>query len=319
MITVAETAFHHEGNFDNLLSLILESKKANVEYVKFQVHIDYDYLVSEKHSKYEDLKSLQFTYNQWSEALILSNEIGLKVIVMPLCLTAIELALNHEVSFLELHSIQWNDLVLKSKMEKSGIPIIVSVGGRTLNEIEQMTEFFLKNLKILVVGLQSFPTQVNNSQLGMIDFLKTKYPKLKIGYADHSNSISQAMALCSLASNLGVSYLEKHISIKNLESKIDIASLFYKEDFFALAELISYTKSEEFSDINGYDDSTAFLNYRNRQCKLVAKKNISKGDLFSQENLCLKLIDTDHKNTKSNINELQGQKAAKNYKRGEAV
>ena len=74
---------------------------------------------------------------------------------------------------------------------------------------------------------------------------------------------------------------------------------------------MSYIKSEEFSDINGYDDSTAFLNYRNRQCKLVAKKNISKGDLFSQENLCLKLIDTDHKNTKSNINELQGQKAAK--------
>ena len=223
MITVAETAFHHEGNFDKLSSLILESKKANVEYIKFQVHIDYDYLVSVRHSKYEDLKRLQFTYSQWSEALILSKKIGLKVIVMPLCLKSIELAIKHEVSFLELHSIQWNDLFLKTKMKNSKIPIIVSVGGRTLNEIEQMTEFFLKNLKILVVGIQNFPTKVNYSQLNMINHLKTKYPNLKIGYADHSNSTTQAMALCSLACNLGVSYLEKHISIKNIGSKIDSA------------------------------------------------------------------------------------------------
>ena len=71
-----------------------------------------------------------------------------------------------------------------------------------------------------------------------------------------------------------------------MDQKLIQQSLFYKENFFELTELINYIKSDEYIDINGYNNSTAFLNYRNRQCKLVAKK-YTQGDLFSHKNYAL--------------------------------
>ena len=44
----AETAFHHQGELDYMLKLIDMADESHVNGIKFQVLLDFDYLISKK-------------------------------------------------------------------------------------------------------------------------------------------------------------------------------------------------------------------------------------------------------------------------------
>ena len=58
MFIYAETALHHEGNFDYLLKLIDCAKESGASGVKFQVTINQDEVMSTRHSIYDMCKKM---------------------------------------------------------------------------------------------------------------------------------------------------------------------------------------------------------------------------------------------------------------------
>ena len=152
-----ETAFHHEGDYDYLVKLIDESKDIGVNGIKFQVLFELNSLTSSRHNKYNELSKLIFDQLEWKSVFERSINYGLDLIVMPLDCSVFELInqFKRQIKYLELHSVSFNDENLKSQIKDSKIPLILGIGGRTLDEIEDLLNYFNGQVKILMHGFQS--------------------------------------------------------------------------------------------------------------------------------------------------------------------
>ena len=80
----AETAFHHEGDFNYLLRLVDAAVSAGCHGIKFQVLIDIDEFMSSHHDSYNKSREWLFTYQQWTEVLSYAQDQGLDIVLMPL-------------------------------------------------------------------------------------------------------------------------------------------------------------------------------------------------------------------------------------------
>ena len=70
MKLIAETAWHHEGDFlfmKNLINKIITDTDADI--IKMHVTINFDDYMKSNHDLYENLKSMLFTKDQWEELI----------------------------------------------------------------------------------------------------------------------------------------------------------------------------------------------------------------------------------------------------------
>ena len=290
-----ETAFHHEGNKDYLLKLIDASIEAGVNGVKFQVLIDLNDFMSSEHSAYTDAKSWVLTIDEWREVFQYAQSSKLDIILMPLDVKAFMLLKEFSIKYLEIHSVSFKDEKLLSKLEEIDLPIIFGIGGRTLEEIDQVVKKNEKRDIVLMSGFQSFPSKLEDIKLGRIKELSTMYPNCTIGYADHS-SYDDEMAITSneYAYILGARVFEKHIAVEEGKDRIDFQSAVSSDKIKVIK-----TKLENLDTLLNIDENLLFdmtdkeKVYRNRQKTPVAARNIEIDEFVTEEIIELKMINKD--------------------------
>lgn len=67
---IAETAWHHQGNFEfqkQLISKLADESRADI--IKLHLTLDIDEYMTREHDAYELLKSWMFTREQWRECI----------------------------------------------------------------------------------------------------------------------------------------------------------------------------------------------------------------------------------------------------------
>jgi N,N'-diacetyllegionaminate synthase len=94
--------------------------------------------------------------------------------------------------------------------------IYLGVGGATMLEINSAVKYLKKIVKgklILMHGIQSFPTKLEDSQISLISYLINKY-QLDVGYADHISADEKELSviLPAMAVAAGATVIEKHIT-----------------------------------------------------------------------------------------------------------
>jgi len=68
MILIAETAWHHDGDFKFFTRLVETiSKETKAHYIKFHVTLDIDEYMHTDHSGYNWVKERIFSEHQWDE------------------------------------------------------------------------------------------------------------------------------------------------------------------------------------------------------------------------------------------------------------
>ena len=170
----AETAFHHQGEFDYIMSLIDCVAKTQSDGIKFQILTKISDFVSTNHSAYSDLSKYCFSSKQWEEILDRTKSLGLDIIGMPLNCEAIDLMSGYDPKYMEIHSVSFNDQELFKKIKGIDTKVILGVGGRTLDEVSSTIDFFEGQVEALMVGYQSFPSLIEKLNLGKIKLLKDK-------------------------------------------------------------------------------------------------------------------------------------------------
>lgn len=305
-----ETAFHHEGNKDYLKDLVDASVDANAKGVKFQVLIKPEERISSKHSAYKTLESFCLTHSDWNEILEYTAARGLDIILMPIDNGALRLLDDHKVKYLDIHSISYNDHDLREQIKQTGIDVILGVGGRTFEEIVDSVVYFGDQLKVLMVGFQSFPTRLEDVKLNKIAILRSLFPDLQVGYADHS-SFSSDYAICSneFARILGAEVFEKHIAVHEGVKRTDFEAAVSKEKVSAIIKRLEFLERNVLLPTkNAFQMDSSEVAYRNRQLRCVATRQISQGEKLGRADITLKMVEVQN-NAYAEIEKVVGKTA----------
>ena len=130
--------------------------------------------------------------------------------------------------------------------------------------------------------ISKYPTKLKDLNFNYMKNMK-KIFKTEIGFSDHTKSKDTGM----IAATLGVSVIEKHLTLNNNLKGPDHKASLNPQDFKDYVK-----KIRDLYDIMGnHNKSLSFMENKNKlliRKSLVAKKKIKIGDLFSEDNLTAK-------------------------------
>lgn len=305
-----ETAYHHQGDMTFMKDLIDATKKSGAQGIKFQVMTRTSDFISTKHKAYTDLDSYCFSLDKWTEIFSYTQSKGLDIIMMPLNVEAFKLLDKFIVKYLDIHSVSFYDNILLEKIKESKLDIILGVGGRTLEEIVEKKNYFGNKLKVLMVGFQAFPSKIEDVKIGKIAFLKTMFPELLIGYADHSAYDNEyAIKSNEYARILGAIIFEKHMTTQEGVERVDFASAVASEKITEIINKLNFIDQFILTDFEtSFSLKESEITYRERQMRCVSNMDLKEGTLITHEMISLKLVD-DQIDTFNRVEDLIGKKS----------
>ncbi len=127
---------------------------------------------------------------------------------------SVELCVELGIDIIKVASSDITDWPLLEKIAKARKPVIVSTGGSSLREIDNMVTFFdNRNIPLAINHCVSlYPTEDSQLQLNQIDFLKHRYPEHTIGFSTHEYHDWTSSMLIAYAK--GARTFERHIDIR---------------------------------------------------------------------------------------------------------
>nr|MCR4663539.1 N-acetylneuraminate synthase family protein [Endomicrobiaceae bacterium] len=128
---------------------------------------------------------------------------------------------NLGIQILKIASSDLNDWILIEAIAKTRKPVIVSTGGSSLKDIDDLVKFFEnRNIPLALNHCVSiYPTEKQELELNQITFLKNRYPNHVIGFSTHeTNEDIESGMLIAYAK--GARTFERHIDIESDDYKI---------------------------------------------------------------------------------------------------
>jgi N-acetylneuraminate synthase len=106
-------------------------------------------------------------------------------------------------------SASLTDHALLRRMKATGKPLMLSTGMSTMAEIEAAVAAVGSDNLLLAHSTSSYPCQLEELNLRMIQTLKEKYPDIPIGYSGHEVGLATTWAAVAL----GATFIERHITL----------------------------------------------------------------------------------------------------------
>ena len=221
---VLEMANNHLGNLNRGCQIIKEFGTV-VRYndvraaIKLQFR-DVDSFIHKDFQKRQDIryikKTLDTRLNREELAILVESVRRANCIRMatPFDEKSVELCLELGIEIIKIASSDITDWPLLEKIAKTHKPVMVSTGGSSLNNIDNMVTFFEnRNIPLAINHCVSlYPTEDSDLQLNQIDFLKNRYPGHIIGLSTHEYHDWEFSMVIAYAK--GARTFERHIDIK---------------------------------------------------------------------------------------------------------
>lgn len=247
MKIIAETAGHHEGDFNFMKTLVGHIAASSASVAKLHITLSLDEYMTADHPVYELIKNWQFDECQWTELIstLRSNEKELMLLANDT--KAVEFAKRIEANYIEIHSVALNDLRLLAAAREvinEDTKLVLGVGGSTLEEIDHAISFVGSRNVVLMFGFQNYPTNYSDINFNKIRRIMALYPQFEFGYADHTSwDEVNNMLVTMMGAALGVTYVEKHVSHVPGEKRADAAAVVNFNYIDELAKNISILES----------------------------------------------------------------------------
>jgi N-acetylneuraminate synthase len=118
------------------------------------------------------------------------------------------------IPILKIASSDCNDWILIEKIAKTKKPVIVSTGGSSLKDIDDLVTFFdNRHIPIAINHCVSlYPSEECDIELNQVDFLRNRYPHHIIGFSTHEYQDWTSSMLMAYAK--GARTFERHVDIQ---------------------------------------------------------------------------------------------------------
>ena len=214
---------NHWGNLERGLKIIHDFgsvvKHNNVKAaIKFQIR-DVDNFV---HSNYRNHPSryiqktlaTQMSYDNYKTMADEVKNVGCIPMATPFDESSVDMCVDLDFKMIKLASSDSNDWPLIQKVASTKLPTIVSNGGTSEKDLDDLVEFF-ENRKIpLAINhcVSLYPSEDDELNLDQIDYLKKRYPNNVIGFSTHEYNDWKNSMLISYSK--GARTWERHIDIE---------------------------------------------------------------------------------------------------------
>ncbi len=283
---MAEIASAHCGSVETLKTIFKNSVEAGADAVKLQVFAA-DELCSVHNPDHSTLKKIELSRKDWEAVFKFARTFDTVVFAEVFDEASADFAAPF-VDGLSLHASDITHPFIVEKVASKGKPLILNVGGSTLDEIKNAVRIASSVNKDLIImyGIQNFPTTVGDVNLRRLKTLmQLGYP---VGYHDHtkaSHHLSLGLSLAACA--IGAAVVEKHVTDDRSKKGYDYISSLHKDEF---AELVAMIRDFEKS----LGDATIELSeadhtYRHRIYKfVVASRDLSAGTVVTLSDIAFK-------------------------------
>ena len=167
-----------------------------------------------------------------------------------------------------------------------GKPIILSTGMCTLEEVSESVGAILgegNDRLILLHAITSYPTHPENVNLGAMQAMREAFPRIDIGYSDHTLS----PVACLAAAAMGARVLERHFTYDKKADGPDHMLSADPEEMKWLVDAVREFEVMRGSGIKFPANSEKITRINNRK-SIVLTRPIIEGDTLTREHLAIK-------------------------------
>ncbi len=215
---IAEIGINHNGDIELAKKLIDVADAAGCNAVKFQKRTIEVVYTAEELAKPRDnpfgptngdlKRGLEFGLAEYQEIDRYCKEIGMAWFASSWDEASVDFFDQFKPPCYKLASASITDDNLLRHHRAKGIPIIISTGMSTLEEIDHAVEVLGKKDLIIMHSTSTYPAQYDELNLKVIPMLRERYG-VPVGYSGHETGLASSAASVAL----GASLVERHLTM----------------------------------------------------------------------------------------------------------
>lgn len=234
-LIIFEMANSHQGSVEHGIHIIEAMGKIARKYnVKTAVKLQYRDLDTFIHPAYkgrQDIKhiprfeSTKLKFEEFCQLVEAIKREGMITMSTPFDETGVQWCIDQGLDVIKVASCSSMDWPLLEAVAASGKPLIVSVGGKSISDIDKIYNFFMhRNCQFALMHcVAEYPAPVERLQLDFINKLQLRYRGITIGYSGHEDPDDQFIPAMAVAK--GARILERHVGLPTEAIKLNAYSM----------------------------------------------------------------------------------------------
>jgi N,N'-diacetyllegionaminate synthase len=298
---IAEAGVNHNGSIELAKQLVDKAVEAGVDFIKFQTFKAAN-LVTKKarqaeyqknnigggdDSQYQMLKKLELTQKEHFELIEYCKKKGVRFFSTAFDFDSIEFLDSLHLGLWKIPSGEITNYPYIKKIAQKQGDVILSTGMSTSEDIQNAVDVLLRwgKTKDQITILQcntEYPTPFEDVNLCAMLSIKEHFGT-QVGYSDHTRGIEVPIAAVAL----GATVIEKHFTLdRNMPGPDHKASLEPYELKAMVSSIRNIEKALGSSEKKVTDSERKNIAVARKS--IVAARNISEGEIFTEENLTVK-------------------------------
>ncbi len=220
VFVVAEIGINHNGSLELAQQLIEGAAKAGCDAVKFQKRtpelcVPHDqWLVLRdtpwgRMSYIEYKRRVEFGAQEYAQIAKQCADLGLMWFASCWDEPSVDFIQRFAPPCYKAASASLTDLPLLRAMRATGVPLMISTGMSTTEEITQAVATLGQRELMIAHSTSTYPCPIDELNLRMIGTLKQAFPLCPIGYSGHESGLAPTWAAVAL----GATFIERHITL----------------------------------------------------------------------------------------------------------
>lgn len=295
LLIVLEMANNHMGDIEHGLKVIRDFGVVCQKYpFSFAFKLQYrdlDTFIHPAMKAREDVKYIKrFSETRLSLADFdrLISEIRLQgfiAMATPFDEASVDVIESQGLDIIKIASCSFTDWPLLERVVQAPQPIIASTAGATLEEIDRVVSFLQHRKKEFAIlhCVGEYPTPDERMNLAQIDFLKSRYAGVRVGFSTHEHPAN--LDVVKLAVAKGATIFEKHVGVETEQYPLNAysASPEQVDQWLAAAQYALTVCGEGLVRYAENPAETASLRALRRG--VFARKAIQKGELINNDDV----------------------------------
>ena len=284
---IAEIGINHDGIKENAIKLIESAQKSGVNAIKFQYrNLENAYSNQAKEIGDEiilkEINKCYLTPEDLIELTGIAKDLNLEVGISFFDeIDILDFGSNINIfDFFKIPSVELSNFSLIAALIKLNRHVYISLGAHNENEIDAALSKLPKTGWTPMHCISNYPVNLKNARLGYITYLKDKW-NCKVGYSSHDDD----WEMCLFAMTLGVSVIERHITLNRNGNGLDHSSSSTPDHFSKISEFQNNYSQIFSGNSPRLANQGELLNRQNLGRSFFPIKDFPKGHYFQMSDL----------------------------------